>query len=533
MSKLPVGIQSFEDLRRQDYLYIDKTMYIAQLAEGGKVYFLSRPRRFGKSLFISTLESYFLGKKELFEGLAIEEYEAKKPENQRWIEYPVMKFSLSGGSYGTDGGLESMLEFALDGFEQKYGIPHFAVRNMQADLPVWLIYCIEKCFEITGKQIVFLVDEYDKPLLENLAVNPEQEEKNRALFKGFFSVLKDEDQYLKFVFFTGVTKFSKVSIFSDLNQLEDISLARDCSGICGITEAEMRLALRSDIQAMADENEMSADECLQELAKMYDGYHFAAKSEGVYNPFSLFCALRQKRFGSYWFSTGTPTFLIQKLTASRFKPVDFNGGVRATERAIEDYRPDNPDPVPLFYQSGYLTITGYDRRLRQYTLAFPNQEVRNGFVESIFPYYFNQNASQGVFELDQFIYDLDHGDVDGFMTRLQSMFASINYPEGAVPYSEHDFQSALFLIFCLLGEVVRTEVHVSTGRTDCEVEDGQLVYLFEFKVDKSADEAFSQIEDNQYALKYAASEKTIFKVGVNFSTETRTVTEWKSEKAQH
>lgn len=543
MSKLPIGIQSFEKLRRGGYVYIDKTMHIVQLLEGGMEYFLSRPRRFGKSLFVTTLEAYFRGQKDLFEGLAIEKEEARKPEKEQWIEYPVMKFSLSGGSFGTNEGLEQVLAYNLRRFEEEYHLPHFKVQSpgqdetsvqdakgLRAILPVWLTYCLEKGAEATGRQIVFLVDEYDKPLLENLSVNPEQEERNREMLKSFFSILKDEDKYLKFAFFTGVTKFSKVSIFSDLNQLEDISLNQEMSDICGITETEMEENMEDDIRKLAAKNNMSFGECLSELAQMYDGYHFSFDGAGVYNPFSLFNALRQGRFSSFWFSTGTPTFLIRKLSASRFKPVDFYNGVRTTEKAIEDYRTDNPDPVPLFYQAGYLTITGYDRRFKQYILAFPNQEVRNGFVDSIFPYYFNQEASEGVFELDRFIYDLDHGDVDSFMTRLKSLFASVNYPEGAAPYSEHDFQSNIFIVFCMLGEVVRTEVHTSKGRTDCEVEDGDLIYLFEFKVDRTAEEAFSQIEDRQYALRYAASGKTIIKVGINFSTQDRTVQNWKAEK---
>lgn len=387
MAKLPVGIQSFESLRRDGYLYIDKTQYINLLVDNGKVYFLSRPRRFGKSLLLTTLEAYFQGKRELFRGLAIERHEARKPEDEQWIEYPVLKFSLSGGSYGTEEGLEEKLAFVLKEFEGTWNIPHYhaseSERNIPAVLPVWLSYCIREAVRITGRQIVFLADEYDKALLENLSVDPVQEEKNQRLLKSFFSVLKDEDTYLKFVFFTGVTKFSKVSIFSDLNQLEDISLADKYGCICGITEEEVRSELDAEIVNMAGANDMTRDECLSELASMYDGYHFSAKSESVYNPFSLLTALKQEKFGSYWFSTGTPTFLIRKLQSSRFRPVDFSNGVKSTERAMSDYRADNTDPVPLFYQAGYLTITGYDRRFRQYELAFPNEEVRNGFAESI------------------------------------------------------------------------------------------------------------------------------------------------------
>lgn len=525
MPKLPIGIQSFEKLRREGYLYIDKTMYIGSLLEGGSVYFLSRPRRFGKSLLVSTMEAYFQGKKDLFAGLAISDYEAMKSEEQQWISYPVMKFSLAGGEYQSPEGLEDMLDSCLKRYESVYLKEGETAPGKT--LAVRFGNLIRMAAEECGRPVVILVDEYDKPLLENLSVNPEQEEKNRALFKSFFSVLKDKDEYLKFTFFTGVTKFSKVSIFSDLNQLRDISLLNQYSGICGMTQQEMERAFAGELTSLAAESGESVEECRIQLKEMYDGYCFSKDGVKVYNPFSLLNAFADLDLRSYWFGTGTPTFLIHKLQASRFRPVDFNAGVKSTEKAMDDYRIDNPDPVPLFYQSGYLTITGYDRRMKQYLLAFPNREVRNGFVDSIFPYYFNQTESEGAFDLEKFVYDLDHGDVDSFMTRLQSLFASLNYPEGAAPYSEHDFQSSLFIIFCMLGEVVRTEVHTAKGRTDCEAEDGGLVYLFEFKVDQTADEALRQINDMQYALKYAASGKTVYKIGVNFSTKDRTVTEWK------
>ncbi len=328
MSKLPIGVQSFEDLRRNSYLYVDKTMCISRLIESGKVYFLSRPRRFGKSLFISTLEAYFRGQKELFDGLMIADQESRKPEDQQWIEYPVLKFSLSGGEYQNEAGLANSLKFVLDRFENTYQICH----RDDLDLPTQFRNCLEEAFRITGRQTVVLVDEYDKPLLETLEAHPEQEEKNRTLFKGFFSVLKDEDQYLKFVFFTGVTKFSKVSIFSDLNQLRDISLSNEFSGICGITEEEMMESFRQEISDLALQNEMTEEECLDQLRFMYDGYCFSRSGVKVYNPFSLLNAFADRQLRSYWFSTGTP--------------------------------------------------------------AFPNHEVRNGFVDSIFPYYFNRKSEE-------------------------------------------------------------------------------------------------------------------------------------------
>lgn len=528
MAKLPIGVQSFEKLRKNDCIYVDKTEFIYKLRELGFEYFLSRPRRFGKSLFISTLEAYFSGKRELFSGLSIERHEAERDAENQWQSYPVITFSLSGGAFQTEKGLAITLAYTLDTFEKRYGIAH----NDALDLPTQFRHCIDEAKEITGKGVVVLVDEYDKPLLENMAVNEEQENKNREQLKSFFSILKDEDENLEFVFITGVTKFNKVSIFSDLNQLKDISLSDRFSEICGITEEEMEKHFPNEIEELAKSNELTVRECVDQLRDMYDGYVFSARGKSVYNPFSIMNAFLDLRFGSYWFSTGTPTFLIHKLRASRLKPVDFSGGLRATERDISDYRADYPDPVPLFYQTGYLTITGYDRRFQQYVLAFPNQEVKNGFIESIFPYYFNPAVSEETFALDSFIRDLDHGEVDAFMLRLRSLLASVNYPEGAAPYSEHDFQSHLYIIFTMLGKVVRTEVHTAKGRMDCEIEDGDLIYVMEFKVDQSAREALDQIDRMKYTEKYRISEKIVVKIGIAFSVEERNIREWLAEREE-
>lgn len=380
MKKLPIGIQSFEEVQTQDYLYVDKTGFIQKLVETGKVYFLSRPRRFGKSLLVSTMEAYFEGRSALFHGLAIENYENAKSENQRWVSFPILRFSLSGGAYQTETGLENTLHFTLNTFEKKYEIMH----DSTLDLPDQFRWDLHEAYRITGLRTVVLVDEYDKPLLENMALNPEQEERNRITLKSFFSILKDEESYLKFVFMTGVTKFSKVSIFSNLNQLEDITMAQEYAGICGITETELEMHCADYISALAEENNQTVDECRQQLRTMYDGYHFSYNAEGVYNPFSLFNALKQKEFDSYWFEAGTPVFLIRTLQNSSYSISDLSEGVQATRQQLSEYRADDPDPVPLFYQTGYLTIIGWDAQFRTYTLGFPNQEVRNGFM-NLFP----------------------------------------------------------------------------------------------------------------------------------------------------
>lgn len=385
MARLPIGIQSFEKLRRGGYLYVDKTMYIYRLLDEGTSWFLSRPRRFGKSLFVTMLEAYFRGQKELFRGLAIEKEEQKRLEEEQWAACLVMTFYLSGGSYGTESGLAKILSFSLERFEKEYQIPHYEAQDLRAELPVWLKYCIEEAHERTGKEIVFLVDEYDKPLLDNLTVNDEQEKENRSLLKGFFSALKDEDKFLRFSFFTGVTKFNKVSIFSDLNQLKDITLAPRYSAICGITQKELEENFAEEISGLARSQGQTEGETRKRLAEVYDGYHFSESGEGVYNPFSLLNAFSDGRFRRYWFESGTPVFLVRKLEKSGIGVQDFSDGVQITEDRMNNSRADEEDVVPLFYQTGYLTIVGYDPVFQEYTLSYPNEEVKYGYLNSLIP----------------------------------------------------------------------------------------------------------------------------------------------------
>ena len=357
---MPIGIQDFETLREEGYVYVDKTALIYELVQNGKPYFLSRPRRFGKSLLVTTLEAYFRGKKELFTGLALEQLETE------WAEYPVLKFSLAGGEFTQQEGLRNALRKSLGNFEEKYGLP----RSDDGDLPERFADALHNACEKTGRRVAVLVDEYDTPLLKNLDDNPEQEKANRALYKGFFAVLKDCDAYTKFVLFTGVTKFSKVSIFSDLNQLQDISMHREYAAICGITQEELEKDFLPEIDAMTQNNDMTREECLARLKEFYDGYHFTKNSPGIYNPFSLMNAFSNREFGRYWFGTGTPTFLVQKLKEINFNPRTFSdGSLYSSESEITDYRPDNPDVLPLLYQSGYLTIKYYDRRRQRLTLG--------------------------------------------------------------------------------------------------------------------------------------------------------------------
>ena len=379
MRKLPVGIQTFEQIIKDNYVLVDKTDYIYKLIHTGKSYFLSRPRRFGKSLLLSTMKAYWEGKKDLFKGLKIETLEADDPE--AWQAYPVFYMDFNKGNFKDEGVLEEVLKLHIEEWEKLYG-----ETAANASLGVRFGQLLKSACEKTGRQCVVLVDEYDKSLIETME-NQELVEHNKAVFKGFFSSLKGQDEYIKFVFITGVTKFSKVSIFSDLNQLEDISFDDDFSGICGITDDEITDKLMPEVERMADEREMTVDDFRLRLRDTYDGYHFSANGVGVYNPYSLLSALKKRRFGSFWFETGTPTFLVHRLKEINFDVRQFSDHyVETNESILSDYRGDNPDPIPLLYQTGYLTIKDYlDEDI--YTLGFPNEEVRYAFLQSLMPEY--------------------------------------------------------------------------------------------------------------------------------------------------
>ena len=519
--KLPVGIQSFENIRTDNYAYVDKTEYIWKLLSTGKSFFLSRPRRFGKSLFASTLESYFSGKKELFKGLYIYDKENARGEDA-WADYPIIAFYLSGGDYNAPDGLKNTLTKTLDHVEKKYGLTHteYDLANRFSDMIVQLK-------EKTKRQVVILVDEYDKPLLTTMLTNPEQEERNRELYKGFFSVLKDVDGDLKFVFFTGVTKFTKVSIFSDLNQLSDISMSDKFSGICGITEDELQKSFDPEIKALAEARNMTYDDCLKKLKEMYDGYRFSANGIGVYNPYSLLSAFMEQNFRRYWFRTATPEFLIKKLQDSSMSLSQIADGVEASDDELSDYRVEDKNPVPLFYQTGYLTIGKYDSDFDLYSLCFPNNEVKYGFFNSLIPYVLGSAASENPLSLRQMFRDLIKGEPDSFISRLTSLFAAIPYPEGKTPEYEGEWSRQLFLILELMGAYTQCEVHMATGRADCVVKTPDYIYVFEFKLDKPVEDAMAQIDDKDYTIPYQADNRKLYKIGIVFSTQKRNVADLK------
>lgn len=519
--KLPIGIQSFEKLRTDKFLYVDKTEEIYNLVHNGTVYFLSRPRRFGKSLLISTLKAYFEGKKELFEGLKI--FDLEKDNPNAWKPCPVFHFDFNGKDYTQSESLKKVIIEHLEEWEAVYGD-----EKKDYDIEERFAAVIRNAKKKTGRQVVVLVDEYDKSLLETMTLAPDLIEKNRAIFKGLFGLLKKMDEYICFVLFTGVTKFSKVSIFSDLNQLQDISLSSDYEKLCGITQLELEEVFVPEIDRIAAKYKYSQKECLAELKKRYDGYHFSENMTDIYNPFSLLNAFAQNNFGNYWFESGTPTFLVKKLRETDFDIKQFSTDtLYATASTISDYRPDNPDIIPLFYQSGYLTIKGYDEKYESYCLGYPNAEVKYGFINCLAPEYLNTKNTSPL-DIRSFGLDIDNGRPNDFIERFKAIFANLPYPTGNLTdyVTEQNFQNAIYIVFMLLGKFVRTEIHSAKGRADCIVETENYVYIFEFKRDCSAKEALAQIEAQKYDAPYSVDTRKLFKIGLNFSTEERNLTEW-------
>ena len=532
--KLPLGVQSFKDLREKGFLYVDKTEYLFRLANNSKVYFLSRPRRFGKSLFLSTLAAYFRGQKELFQGLYIEkaEEELAVQENRTpWQEYPVLYFDFNTGQYDTIESLISRIELFLYPLEKKYDIT-----SAQGDLAQRFEEVIKQIYEKTHKQAVILIDEYDKPLLQTMGVNEALNEHYRNTLKAFYSVIKTCDEYIRFAFLTGVTKFSKISIFSDLNNLKDISLHESYAGICGMTQKELEVNFQPEIQALADKQKLDYPQALAALKQWYDGYLFHPAGEGMYNPYSILNAFDDKELKSYWFGTGTPTFLVNFLKEAHYYIPDLDGKVELDEEGLQTYRAVAQDTLPILFQAGYLTIKEYISDLRLYRLGFPNDEVRYGFLQNLLPAYSDVPFGQTGVWVGRFIQDIRNGNVDEFMERMQAIVASIpydNFTEKNLKLREQNYQTAVYLVFALMGQFVQTEVHCAKGRADAVVITADTVYIFEFKLsgNGSAEDALNQIKKNGYAEQYKADSKKIVLVGSSFDEETRTIKEWKVELA--
>ena len=509
--KYPIGIQTFANIINEGYLYVDKTALVYKLANDSKYYFLSRPRRFGKSLLVTTLEAYFQGRKELFEGLAISELETE------WKQYPVLHIDLNAAKYTDPQALVSIINRHIRQFESIYG---GSTEDMA--LSDRFVGVIQRAYEQTGQQVVILVDEYDKPLLEAIG-NDELQNEYRKILKSVYGVAKTMDSYIRFALFTGVTKFSKVSVFSDLNNLEDITMDEQYAEICGITEQEIRNSLDDEVGAMAEKLKVSKVECYKKLKDYYDGYHFHPDSVGIYNPFSLLCALKRREFRDFWYETGTPTFLVETMKRNNY---DLERLTRedATADLLGSLDSIDTNPIPLVYQSGYLTIKGYDSEFGTYRLGFPNQEVERGFSRFLFRYYTPASQGQDSFVKD-FVLAVRAGQIDKFMKRLESLFAGQDYQLAGD--AELYFHNAVALIFKMVGFYTDTERHTSDGRMDMVVQTADYIYLFEFKLDKSADEALAQIEEKQYALPFANDPRKLYKIGVNFSSETRRIESWK------
>lgn len=508
--KYPIGIQNFEKLRQDGYLYIDKTDLVYSLVQTSNCYFLSRPRRFGKSLLISILEAYFLGKKELFKGLAIEKLE------QEWTVYPVLHLDLNIEKYDSIDNLTDILNVNLKLWEQTYG-------SDDAETSVSLRFAgiIRRAYKQTGRRVVVLVDEYDKPLLQSIGNKALQEEFRNTL-KPFYGVLKSLDGCIRFALLTGVTKFGKVSVFSDLNNLDDISMNNQYATLCGITEKEIHTNIEEGIRSLASAQNLSYEETCVKLKEMYDGYHFTSDSEGIYNPFSLFNALKNKSFGNYWFETGTPTYLVELLKRNRYNLKDMTETVSSADVLNSIYGDD--EPIPVIYQSGYLTIKGYNPRFKTYRLGFPNKEVEEGFMNFLIPYYTPIKKEKTAFSIENFVEEIERGDIDSFFRRLQSFFADTPYE--LVRDRELHYQNVLFIVFKLIGLYVKAEYHTSQGRIDLALQTDKYIYVMEFKLEGSAEEALRQIEEKQYALPFASDKRQVFQIGINFSSQTRNIEKW-------
>lgn len=516
MLKLPIGIQSFESLRTDGFAYVDKTKLVYDLAQNGKYIFLSRPRRFGKSLLLSTLKAYFQGKKELFEGLAISELE------QTWESYPILHLDLNVGIYNSVQGLQEALKSNLYIMEKMHGITKESDDNAQRFKElIWNVAAK------TGKQVVILVDEYDKPLIEAIDNEPLQQE-YRTILKAFYGNIKTCDEFIRFVMLTGVSKFSKISLFSDLNNLTDISLDERYAEICGITAEEIECHFSEHLEAFAQKESTDKAVIMEEMRKMYDGYHFSkSASKDMYNPFSVLNALNRCDFENYWFSTGTPTFLIKLLQDGDYDLWDFSKGeLWASDLAAKESL--KQEPIALFYQTGYLTIKGYDRELELFRLGFPNREVEQSFLKFLLPRYTGNTDNRSSVFIGYFVRDLRNGDIESFLNRMKSFFA--NTPYELVRDLENHYQTVMFTICRLMGYYTIAEYHTSNGRIDMAVKTQQFAYVFEFKFNKTAEEALAQIDTKDYALPFQFDGRKLYKVGVNFSKETRNIDDfvWKT-----
>ena len=508
----PIGIQTFSKIREGNYLYIDKTEYVYRMTHSASSYmFLSRPRRFGKSLLTSTLHSYFSGRKDLFHGLAMEKLE------KEWTEYPVLHFDMSTAKHADSEQLLQELNLKLYGYEQIYGRLDEEVNPNQR-----LMGLIKRAYEQTGKKVVVLIDEYDAPLLD-VVHERENLDVLRNIMRNFYSPLKACDPYLRYVFLTGITKFSQLSIFSELNNIENISMDEPYAAICGISEDEIRSQMEEDVDRLAKNLEVTLEEALMKLKENYDGYHFTYPSPDIYNPFSLLTAMEKGKIGSYWFGSGTPTYLIKMLDKFGVKPSEI-GRKQLKSSAFDAPTETMTDAVPLLYQSGYITIKDYNKMLDLYTLDIPNKEVRLGLMESLLPHYVDNKTPEATTMVAYLFYDIQNGDMDAALHRLQEFLSTIPYCDNTK--FEGHYQQVFYIIFSLLGYYVDVEVRTPRGRVDIVLRTKTTLYLMELKLDKSAGEAMEQIDLKNYPERFALCGLPVVKVAVSFDSERCTIGGW-------
>ena len=510
----PIGIQAFSELRTKNYLYIDKTEYVYRLAYGAAKYvFLSRPRRFGKSLLTSTLHSFFEGRKDLFAGLAVEKLETE------WTQYPVLHFDMSLAKHVDKERLEEMLGVQLYRHEQVFGLP-----TVEKDLNNRLSGLIRRAYEKTGRQVVVLIDEYDAPLLDVM-----HEDENlpalRNIMRNFYSPLKACDPYLRFVFLTGITKFSQLSIFSELNNIDNISMDEQYAAVCGITEEEMLTQMSTDLDVLAARLAVSREEAFARLKENYDGYHFAWPSPDIYNPYSLLTAFSKGKVDAYWFGSGTPTYLIEMLRKYRVNASEI-GGRRVKASAFDAPTERMTNITPLLYQSGYVTIKDYNKLIDIYTLDLPNKEVRLGLMESLLPAYIPPQETESATSMVAFLYEaLTRDDLDGALRLLQEFLSTVPYCDHT-NYEGH-YQQVFYIIFSLLGAYVDVEVRTPRGRVDVVMRTRTTLYVIELKLGQDADAALRQIDLKQYPERFALCGLPVVKAGISFDAERHTLKDWK------
>lgn len=514
--KYPIGIQTFPEIIQNKYLYVDKTAIMHSLVSSYKYVFLSRPRRFGKSLFLSTLESYFKGEKHLFKRLCVESLE------KEWKKYPVIRLDLSAENYDNPSKVKEKIDQYLQRLEDEYGC------DSTKSLPVRFGSLIRNIAEKEKERVVILIDEYDKPMLDTLEKNSLHEEIKSEL-RSFYSVLKSCDEYIRFAMLTGVTKFGKVSVFSGLNNLKDISLLPKYNSICGISESEFHRDFVRSVSNFATSQGVPEKDVWDKFKACYDGYHFARTGEDIYNPYSVLNAFDDEQLNYYWFASGTSDYLIKLIRTHSFR-VENLEGERRNEMALSNITNLSRDLVPLLYQAGYLTIKSYDESENEYVLGFPNKEVSEGFWGSLSDEFFHISDASSVFDTREFVKDIMHGNADRFMTRLQSLLSDTNSEQE--PNKEIHFQNMMAVIGKMLGFKVRTEVHSSAGRCDMQIFTSDYIYIFEFKLDSTPEKALSQIKERRYADVFNVDERTKILIGANFSTILRSLDGWITEIAK-